>query len=152
MNVAYRHGFTLKGIKAEDAWSEVERIRSDHGGAISRDLLVEESRPATAPLHSAFVWKDKDAAHEYRKYQAGRILRGIVVVDESGQSEGPAFVSVDVSGHRAYIPTEEAFRHDITADQVLEDAKIALKGWRKRYGYLKQLSKVFSVIDEELGE
>ena len=51
--------------------------------ALSSENLVEVSRPESAPLHGAFDWDDAVAGENWRKFQAGTIIRSLVIVSET---------------------------------------------------------------------
>lgn len=77
-------GLRVPGLKAEDAYEELERIREERG--LTPQNVVDESRPKEAVLHPAFEWRDKVAAEEYRKHQARHIIRSVVVTRPEGES------------------------------------------------------------------
>lgn len=71
-------GRSIKGVDPEDAFNELERIREARG--LTAAAVVEESKPKDAPLHPAFEWNDKRAAHEHRLWQARQVIRCVQVV------------------------------------------------------------------------
>lgn len=54
----------LYQIPAQAAGEELARICKEHGGEMSPQTIVEESRPEAAPLHPVFEWNDTVAAEE----------------------------------------------------------------------------------------
>lgn len=81
MEFCYRKGFSVPGINAGDAAAELDRIRQFHG-ELTPEVVIEESRSESAPLHPAFEWDNEKAAEEFRKQQARHLLRGICIVRE----------------------------------------------------------------------
>lgn len=66
-------------------------------GKLTPRLLVEDSKPETAPLHGAFEWDDTVAGERFRLIQAAQVIRSVhvTVIDE------PDRPPVKV---RAYLP------------------------------------------------
>lgn len=77
-------------------------------GKLTRQNLVDVSRPEDAPLHQEFEWDDTKAAEEYRKEQAKVLIHHLVIEQEDRpqeypqrvffniQSEGPKYEPIDV--------------------------------------------------------
>jgi hypothetical protein len=84
-------GRTIKGVAAEDAFHELERIREAR--ELTAEAVVEESKPKDAVLHPAFEWNDKRAAHEHRLWQARNVIRCVQVITPDRGRE-PIYVHV----------------------------------------------------------
>lgn len=67
-----------KGISADRAVAELERIESLYG-SLTPESILEASRPKKAVFHSLFTWDDTKAAEQYRLSEARRILNNIEV-------------------------------------------------------------------------
>ena len=67
-----------KGIDANDAVEELERIERTYGRLTAENIL-SESRNPLAILHNLFNWDDEQAAEMYRMNQARTILNNIQV-------------------------------------------------------------------------
>lgn len=134
MKYKFRDGYSVKGVSAEAAADELTRIYQSHG-ELAASVLVKESEPKDAPLHPAFTWDNKKAAHEYRLIQARTVIRAVTVVAED-KSESPAYVHVRVEerkGEGAYHPLDVVVRDDdlyvealTTANQRVQSAQAAL--------------------------
>lgn len=106
MKFKFSEGRSIKGVKAEDAVRELERIY-EKDGALRASRVVEEAKPKDAVLHPAFEWRDKVAAHEFRLEQARRLVRAVHVVNEQDQNRStPVFV------HVAATPTQDSPQGD----------------------------------------
>lgn len=141
---------SLPGISAQVAGEELERIRrSRNGNMIAADVL-KEARKASSPLHSAFEWDDKKAAHHYRLSQAGELIRAVVVIDDSKPESAPvrAFVNVGENEERGYTSVVAAMSDTVMRAQVIARAWKELEDWRKRYEELLEFSQVFAVVDQ----
>lgn len=93
MKYVFREGRKPKGVKADAAAAELERIYATHR-ELKPSVIVDESRPKEAPLHPAFEWRDKVAAEEYRLWQARQIVRCVHVIEDGEKKAAPVFVHV----------------------------------------------------------
>lgn len=92
----WRDGSRIKNVSAETAAHELETIRA-RDGKLEAETIVEHAKPAESPIHPAFEWRDKVAAHQYRLDQARNLVRSIVVVDAGEADESvsaPMYVHV----------------------------------------------------------
>lgn len=101
------------GVPAHVVGAEFERILGEHG-AVTAKLLLEEAKPARAPLHKAFVWNDAQAGLLYRMDQARHLIRAVHIVEEDGTDGGCAFVRVSAfdpeteeGGESKYLPVAQ---------------------------------------------
>lgn len=67
------------GVDAQTAGQELDRIRR-RDGTIAPRVVVNESRPAGAPLHPVFEWRDEVAAERFREHQAKQLITVVRVV------------------------------------------------------------------------
>lgn len=148
----YGHG----GVSAQVAGETIKKIE-DRDGVITSEAFLDESRPEDAPTHNCFDWNDSEAAEKWRLWQAGQVIRDIVVtiVDSDKEQEPiktPMFVNTSIKGSNKayYTSTETALVDDVLRDNVLNNAKAELRAFRKKYERLKELSNVFNEIDKLL--
>lgn len=89
----FRDSSTVRGVDAQTAGEELERIHAKRGVLQAQDV-VQESRPDDAPLHPVFEWRDQVAAENYRVWQARNLIKSVeVVVQDAGQdSRTPVYV------------------------------------------------------------
>lgn len=104
MTYQYRSGFSIPSVPAETAAEELNRIREE-AGQLTTEAVIEAARPDDAPLHNAFEWDDSVAAEEYRKAQARKLLKGIVIVVENHEPTPMHF----------HITTEDGGRYEPAA-------------------------------------
>jgi hypothetical protein len=137
------------------AGNEIERIAEKHG-IVSPELVVNESRPVTAPLHGEFEWDDAKAASEYRVSQARYILRSITVKLERHEDEKPVRFVVNVvqqpktegaQPERGYVRVTDAMADPELRKQVLLTAWRELEAWRRKYEEYEELSALFESMD-----
>lgn len=68
----------------ETRQQELMRIQ-ERDGCLRASVLVAESKPKSAPLHSDFEWDDKKAGHEFRLSQARRIIKVTRLREKTGE-------------------------------------------------------------------
>ena len=73
---------------------ELEYIRSDHGGILQAQDVVDFARDPAAALHHCFQWDDGLAADQYRLWQARQVIRVTVDVITSEAEPIRAYVSL----------------------------------------------------------
>ena len=62
-------------------------------GQLTPQIVVDEARPETAPLHDRFEWDDATAGEAYRRTQAADLIRSVRIV----------FTDKEPSGERKYV-------------------------------------------------
>lgn len=143
---------TSIAVDAQKAGEELERIRVSRNGRLVQEDVVAEARDKASPLHPAFEWSDRKAAHAYRLEQAGYIIRSItVIVTEPDQQEREpirAFVNVQRDDDRSFTSIAHAMSDDELRAQVIARAWKELHDWRKRHAELVEFARLFTVIDE----
>ena len=142
---------THQRVDPQLAGEELERIRTFHNGRLEAVDVVTASRPAEAPLHSAFEWNDAKAAEAWREDQASTMIRHIaVVVEKPNGEETPirAFVSVKRDEDRSYTSIGHALADEHLRAQVVHQAWSELEAWHRRYAELAEFAKFFAMIDE----
>lgn len=138
-------GGVLNSETAKIAGNEITRIEEKYG-AVKPQLLVKESKPPTAPLHSYFTWDNSLAAEKWREDEARHIIRSVRIIQpDIPHAEQPTircFVSVTASdtesrfeGH-GYISAERAFDDEAYKAQVLASAKAEILHWQRKYSDL----------------
>ena len=149
----YSWGRKHHGVPAKTAGEELERIQQ-RDGMVTKETLLDESRPEEAPLHPAFEWDDTKAAEKYRLTQAKSIINDIVVeVIRTGEDETkkvPAFVNVvkGLQNNAQYLSIDVAMSDEDHRKAVLENAKSELNAFKRKYSNLTELAGVFAEIDK----
>tara|TARA_R100000234_G_C4926714_1_gene146595 strand:+ start:144 stop:638 length:495 start_codon:yes stop_codon:yes gene_type:complete len=129
-NYVYKKtAFVRRGVKAQTAGEELERISKEHG-EVTPPLVVDEARPEESPIHEVFEWDDYVAAEHHREHQARQLIRSIEVVKPEGNTE-PVFIHIH--SEQAYLPTKTVV-NDVdffaeakrSAEKRLEEASASL--------------------------
>ena len=144
-NYKFRNPGLWKGVSADDAAAELNRIREKRG-TLKPEFVVEESKDKNAVLHNCFTWDNKKAAELWRKQQASDLIRNIVciVVNENVETEIRAFVNV-VTGtlpDRSYTPVTEAILDDTAYKDLLAQAKAEMESFINKYSQIEELNGV----------
>ena len=135
----------FKGVTAEEAALELERIREKHG-ELTPALIVQESEDEDAVLHSIFQWDNARAAQLYRERQAGNLIRNIVVsvTNETVSYNVRAFVNVQPAPEkpREYVPLQEAIANEDAYKDLLEQARCDMQSFVDKYRQITELNAV----------
>lgn len=138
-----------KGVSADDAAAELNRIREKYG-SLKPELVVDESKDEQAVLHKCFQWDDTIAAQMWRKEQAGSLIRNItcVVVSQNVETEIRAFVNVTMgtAPNRTYTPITEAILDMTAYKDLLAQAKSEMESFVKKYSQIAELNEVKAVM------
>jgi len=95
MTYKYRNGTsTYRGILAEDAATELERIRQTHGGVLRTEDVWREAQSLTSPIHSGFTWDLQEAAQKCWEDEARYLVRFIFVQDKPQTELRPVYIHV----------------------------------------------------------
>lgn len=131
---------------------ELEQIlQSSEDGLLKAVDVVEYARDPETALHEWFTWDDGDAAHQYRLWQARRVIKVHVQIVNGHKEPVPVFVNLESTRHQpdggyrllSVVMADEELRRELLA-QALREAN----QWRRKYRALKELEPVFASLDE----
>ena len=128
----------------------IERMDEACGG-VTPDALLADAESAASPLHSEFIWDDREAAQEHRLNQARYILRSITVRFEEDKPAVRAFepIVVRVEGQKERQSYEHIARIMDDEDkrrQLLDRAEQEIKDLERKYAALLDLSQEFAML------
>lgn len=128
---AFRAGARVR-VDAQTAGEELERIRVEQG-AITAPAVIDAAKPKDAPLHPAFTWDNRTAAHQWRLHEARHLIRSVQVVREDSE---PRLKYVHVRGGKddsryedvdVVVNSEALFAQALAAlNKRLQEAKRAV--------------------------
>ena len=128
----------------------IESLR-ENNGLINPEMLVRASKPKNAPTHDDFEWDDSVAGHEFRIWQARKLIAVYVTIIDNGKAgiSTRAYVSLSNErgsggGYRAII---EVLNNSQFRERMFEDALAELQAFRRKYGALKELYEIFEATD-----
>ena len=122
----------------------------------TKEQIVEMARDPEKECHDLFEWDDTTAAQNWRKEQAGLILRNLKVefIQESDLDVEPKKFTPcrlfygDPVSNEGFVSITKIMGNQDMYDKLLERAKIEIKSFRKKYAMLKELEPLFEMIDE----
>lgn len=131
------------------------RLGKPFGGVTPADV-VEAARTEDSPLHPLFTWDDGVAAEQYRRHQAGAVMRSLRVVRVGETDPTPRRFMVAVrpeagdgeAGSRAYITLDRVARDAALHRQAVDDAIAGMNAWRSRVAEIKGADKAVENIDK----
>jgi len=129
----------------------------DRMGRLEPEILVDEARPKSSPLHDWFEWDTKKAAHKHHLEQARYLLRSIEIVYKDADqvertTKGFHNVTVMVAGtpSQVYLSTPVIFSKPDLRSQVIAQAYSELQRWKIRYAEYKELAEFFKPVLEAI--
>ena len=136
--------------------AELKRIAAENDGLLKPETVVDEAKPVSSPLHPKFEWRNTVAAHQYRIWQARKLIRVSVEVWAGTEDPVNVFVSLtpdretrgnddgDIGG--GYRVMTQVLSDKEMRQQMLADALAELACFEEKYRRLKELAAVFAAI------
>ena len=148
----YLNNYKFFRVPAQVVGETLEAIEQ-RDGEVTKESLLEESRPKDAPTHDLFEWNNKVAAEKYRLAQAGQVIRMITVKVETVNKEPQmvrAYVNIkpDRITEGRFVNIFSGMSNEETRKIILLNALSELKYFQKKYSSFVELSKLFEAIDE----
>lgn len=125
--------------------SVVEEIESEHG-EVTKEFLLEKSRPEESVTHGLFEWDDSKAAEKYRLEQSKRIINNLRVVYETKEEEKvavKAFVNVSEVTHKSrYRNVGSVLQEDDSREIYLKRIRNELEAFIERNRHIEELADI----------
>lgn len=139
-------------VSNEAIRKELEELKAS-GVIQPADVVAKAANPDSA-MHSWFEWDDTEAAQQHRIWQARQLLRVFVTVETKDSTPVRAFVSLgtDRYGEGGYRALADVLSDEELRAQLLADAIRELRSSEKKYRQLRELSSVWSALDEVEGK
>ena len=123
----------------------VEKIEAEHG-AVTKELLLEESRPEDSATHSIFEWDNDKAAESWRLQQAKATINALRIVYVSTEDEKVpvrAFVNVsELSNKAQYKSVSVAFQNVDEREAYLKRIRNELDAFVRRNQNVEELADI----------
>lgn len=138
----------VDGFYKADA-SKVLNELSELGDEYSLSDVVEKAKDKNSEMHSIFEWDDSVAGEEYRKIQAGKMVRNLVIVrnDETEEKTNVRYFVSTGKRDSTYTPTRLVVRNQDAYEQLLERAYAELRAFKEKYSTLSELDEILALID-----
>lgn len=136
--------------------AELESIEKRHKGKLRACDVVEFARDESTALHGCFQWDDTAAAHQYRLWQARKVIA--VHVDVIHADARPFRVWVSPSSDRkkqggGYRNTGKVLSDAEQRAELIADALRELRHFREKFRTIKQeLAPIFEAIEDVVAE
>lgn len=132
---------------------------------LTPDLVIKEATDKKHPLHPAFEWDDKVAAHKHRLEQARKVIGCVMLKKEVNGKVMEVRAFVNIMRDDADKLTKNYFKkHNtsvfVSVDSAINDSalqkytlEIAVRDMRdmiKRFENFKELMPLFKTMDKEL--
>lgn len=136
-----------KNVSAQIVGEVIEQIEKEDG-AVTKEKLLEVSRPEDSPTHRLFEWDDSVAAEKYRLHQSQKAILDIVVTvvkNDEPQLSSRAFVNVTsgLSNKAQYSSIDVAMADEEKRNAVLDNAFEEFRKFEDKYNSLRELSAAF---------
>lgn len=138
----------VEGFYKADASKVLDEL-SELGGEYSLADVVEKAKDKNSEMHSIFEWDDSVAGEEYRKIQAGKMVRNLVIVrnDETEEKTNVRYFVSTGKRDSTYTPTRLVVRNQDAYEQLLERAYAELRAFKEKYSTLSELEEILALID-----
>jgi len=128
--------------------TELKAIAADVDILKSIDVVNWANANRESDLGNYFVWDNEKAGHEYRLYQARKVIRIYLEKYDDGE---PEFVSLSIDRHEpggGYRRVEDVIKVPSLMEVMLADALKELERVRQKYNKVEALSSVWKAIEE----
>lgn len=138
----------VEGFYKADASKVLDEL-SELGDEYSLSDVVEKAKDKNSEMHSIFEWDDSVAGEEYRKIQAGKMVRNLVIVrnDETEEKTNVRYFVSTGKRDSTYTPTRLVIRNQDAYEQLLERAYAELRAFKEKYSTLSELEEILALID-----
>lgn len=119
--------------------------RLEKEGRLTAQVLLDENRPAEAPLHGCFEWNDNAAAENWRVHQARNIINSLVVKVEDREPIR-AYFKVEAQ-ERNYFSIDTIIRNEDSSKKLFDNVLSELRSIRKKYDSITKFKEVWDAID-----
>ena len=138
----------VDGFYKADATKVLDEL-SELGDEYSLADVVEKAKDKNSEMHSIFEWDDSVAGEEYRKIQAGKMVRNLVIVrnDETEEKTNVRYFVSTGKRDSTYTPTRLVIRNQDAYKQLLERAYAELRAFKEKYSTLSELEEILALID-----
>lgn len=122
--------------------TELTRVYETHN-TLTPQIVVDESRPKSAPLHDRFEWDDKTAGEAYRRQQAAEMIRSVRIeyAEKPERRSVRAWIArTEVGDGSGYAPVEEVVQDDLSMQIIRRNFERELADLQRKYGHLDEFA------------
>lgn len=130
---------------AQKIYSELQEIGNSY---TPQDIVKMASDPSTE-MHKCFQWDDTKAAEQYRLVQARHMVRDLVITVQQPNKKQPEEIRlIQHTKQESYAPVSYIVSKPDLYQSLLEQAKIELKAFKKRYSQIAELAEIMEDINK----
>lgn len=133
--------------------NEVQAIYDSHG-KLTPQLVLDEARAKSHPLHNKFEWDNRVAGEKYRLQQAHELIRSVKIKYARGDDTTGVvrkFHAVRSSeGGYEYRSAEDVVLDDVSRVTLLRDMQRDFQQLRARYAHFSEWAEM--LLAEVRGE
>lgn len=120
----------------------------DRNGHLTAELVLKEAEGAENPLHRFFEWDDSEAAHRYRLFQAGALIRRCrITVEKAPDRTIRVRAFAHVPAMTAYASTADVLTGE-HRDELLAQCRREIAALRRKYEGLLDFDAVLAEARE----
>ena len=140
--------------KFKDSHEEMDYLFKKFGHLLSPENVVDFAKDKDTWLNKRFTWNDKKASHEYRLWQARKIISlELQVIEKNGKkSKVPMRLYISLKDDRkkdgGYRLITDVMEDPDLKQKLLSEAFLELTRIKIKYRYLTELEKIFIAIEE----
>jgi len=140
--------------KFKDSHEEMDYLFKKFGHLLSPENVVDFAKDKDTWLNKRFTWNDKKASHEYRLWQARKIISlELQVIEKNGKkSKVPMRLYISLKDDRkkdgGYRLITDVMEDPDLKQKLLSEAFLELNRTKIKYRYLIELEKIFIAIEE----
>ena len=145
----YKWKNKIVAIDAQVVGDILTEIHTSYG-KITPDLIIKEGEDKRSPLHKYFVWDNKVAGNNYRKWQARALIKEIRIVsyEQHDAQDVRAFVSVTTQDDKSYQPIVEVLSNEDLRKQIILRAKKSIENWIQELKKFENFAKIVSQLEQ----
>lgn len=138
----------------------IRTLAEKNGGEITPEIVLDEAKRKSSPLHGYFCWDNNKAAQEYRLIQAASLIRRIKVTYQTGEETSVrvrAYINVNPTKREeetpeeqargVYVPYEKAISVESYTDQMMAGCRRDVEAFRRKYSALQQAARIIKAMD-----
>lgn len=121
---------------------QLQSIYDDHG-KLTAQIVLDEARAETHPLHDQFEWDNDIAGERWRHQQARELIRSVRVIYKPATEQEPersvrAFHAVRREDGHVYEPAGTIAHDPVLKQIVLQDMEREWQQLKRRYNEFKE--------------
>ncbi len=154
-----KDGALFNNEKAQIYGERIAKLTEENNNIVTSDIIVKDAKKKSSPLHGYFEWNDNIAAIEWRRKQAGYLVRSIKIEVPISDTKETVFVRAfhniqkkdNEYKTRGYAKFEYVQKNEALYDEfILKKYLAEIKRVNNQYKIYKELDFFTLTIDKIL--